>query len=554
VLHVFGALWVGQGGVGLVLTAALGWIALRFPGVARGKPEAGLRALLLVVGFSVLAELLLTTWYLFSPGYMDHIEASVASDVHYFRAGLSLYPPPTDSYTFHGLLYGPLLVEFNSLGYVISAGALAAKIVGWLAAWIAIAVIIASTRLEVGGWAGLLGVAYGLCLLVSFGGELTTDRSESLLLLCAALAMLVAQSSRSAMGLVVLGMLSGAASAFKLHGPVYCLPALYLWYARYPRERWRQNYAALAGVFAASAAISAMLPFLPANVSLEGYREYLALALKHGSSSQLLLLNCAFLLGIWAPIMVLVGSFAAAKRLPSESRWFALVLFGVECVVVVIASKPGAGVHHLLPFLASHAYLFQRLYVDLKSSRADSAGTESKAVVAIAATVAGVVFPTVHTTGELLSFDLQAREQGQQRDELLQFAARYPRGMLGVSGYESYTLANLRPWLTSQGALQTDYGAFMDLRLSGLDDTPLQQAFSRCDIPFVYMPKPVAPFTLQSNYGGPLFSDELRSLFSARYSLAAEGTYFDVFQCAVQPEPLQNTGITLAPPPITGPL
>jgi hypothetical protein len=530
VFQRLGPLWVGQGGWVLLLIAALGSVVLRYSDVSRGRIASALNALLVVVGLSVFAELFLTTWYLFAPGYMDHIEASVASDAHYFRAGVPLYPP-TDAYTFHGLLYGPLLAESNSLGYLISAGAFSAKVIGWLAAWIAIAVIVASSRLKAGGWSGLLGIAYASCLLVSFGGELTTDRSESLLLLCAALAMVVAQSWRGVTGLFVLGVLSGAASAFKLHGPVYCVPALYLWCARYPRERWRQNYLALGAAFAAAAGTAAALPFLPANVSLDLYREYLGLALKHGASLRLFLMNSAFLLGIWAPLGVLTGNFAAARALQAESRWFALVLFGTECLVVVIASKPGAGVHHLLPFLAAHAYLFQRLYVDLKSSPVDAAGMDSRAAVAIAATLVAMILPTAHTAGALLEFDLQSREQARQRDELLLFSLRYPGGMLGVAGHESYALANFRPWLTLHGALQTDYGAFMDLRLSGLDDTPLQEAFGRCDIPFVYMPKPGAPFMLPSGYGGLLFSDELRSRFHASYSLAAEGKYFDVFAC-----------------------
>ena len=530
VIHGSGPFWVGQGGVWLVITAALGRLVLGRWNVSLPSPANATRPLLAVVGLSVLAELILTTWYLFVPGYMDHIEASVASDVHYFRAGLPLYPP-VDSYTFHGLLYGPLLVEMNSLGYQIASGAVASKVVGWLAAWIAIGVIIVAVRPRKAGWEFLVGIAYALCLLVSFGGELTTDRSESLLLLSAALALVVARSYPGFTGILLLGLLCGAASAFKLHGPLYCAPALYLWVARYPRELWRRDCIALSAVFAISAAVASLLPFAPANVSLSEYREYLALALRHGANLELFLLNSAFLLGIWSPILLLPSRMSDIWRMPQQTVQFALVLFAAECLVVVVASKPGAGVHHLIPFLAAQAYLFEQIYAGCRNLESAGSDSGTRASVAMAVVIIAMVCPTVHAHGELLQFNRRAGEQALQRNELLELSADYPHGMLGVTGAESYSLVNLRPWLTLHGTLQTDYGAYMDLRLSGVDDKPLQNAFARCDIPFVYMPKQGAPFTLSSSYGGPLFSDEHRSRFTASYSRAVEGVYFNVFAC-----------------------
>src|SRR5579871_411421 len=120
VIRSLGPLWVGQGGIVLVAASLLAVVAVRST-AGKGRTQAALCVLLAVIGVSVLSEFVLTTWYLSVPGYMDHIEASVASNVHYFRQGLALYPSP-DSFTFHGLLYGPLLVELNSLGYLIPAG------------------------------------------------------------------------------------------------------------------------------------------------------------------------------------------------------------------------------------------------------------------------------------------------------------------------------------------------------------------------------------------------------------------------------------------------
>lgn len=547
--HVWSPLWVGQGGLSLLAAAGL----VRC-GYALAEGKLSLRAVnrlrgvvLGLVGLAVMAEFLLTTWYLRVPGFMDHIEASVASDVHYFLAGLPVYPA-TNQYTFHGLLYGPLLVELNSLGYFIHVNPVAAKVVGWLAAWAALWAILATFRLDDRSWSGVLGPAYGLSLLVAFGGELTTDRSESMLLLCACLALICGRWRNTRLAIPLLGALCGTASALKLHGPLYCVPGLYLCAAQIPREVWRSRQVMIwAGYFLVAAIGSGLLPFLPSNVSLSGYWQYLVLALKHGASLRLFLLNCAFVIGIWSPLLLLMPGLAQLRRLSAASRALAASLFASEALVVAVASKPGAGVHHLLPFLAAHAYLFQRTFLETRVSRDVPLETDLRAVAAVGATLLGMTFPALHTLGELAQFNRRATEQAAERDELLRFWNTYPRGMLGVAGIDSYSLATLRPWLTLHGALQTDYGAFMDLKLSGVSDAPLREAFDNCAIPFVYMPRPGEPFSLPSNYGGPLFSGELRAHFADRYRLIAHGAYFDVFSCR---RPPPNDGHSQVPPSV----
>ena len=98
---------------------------------------------------ALLIEALLSTWYLCSPTYMDHIEASTASTTHYFMQGKPVYPA-LNSFTFHGLLYGPLLPELNSLGYLLAGGILGSKLVGWAAGWLSLGIIaLQSPRLAI---------------------------------------------------------------------------------------------------------------------------------------------------------------------------------------------------------------------------------------------------------------------------------------------------------------------------------------------------------------------------------------------------------------------
>jgi hypothetical protein len=514
----------GHGGLGVVMFALAGFALTRLAGGGR-LPGALLPWLWGMVCASMLAEFVLTSWYLFSPGYVDHIEASVASSVHAFIAGAPLYPS-LDSYTFGGLLYGPLLAELNSLGYVLFRGSFSAKMIGWLAGWISVAVLVIQVRRGARGAASLSALACVLSVLLSFGADLIVARPEPLLLLFAAISLAVALRVAGLPGAILLGLLCGAAVALKAHAPVYLLPSVYLWVTRQTPQLGQRGWAGLSVFFFGAAAIGLALPFVPQNVSAAGYLSFLRLAAKHGLSLDLFGRNCAFVAGIWAPVLLLGGSLSNLLHASRSWRGFALTLLGAECLVVLVASKPGAGIHHFLPFLVPHAVLFQQLYVQTAPAAA------GRAVLAVAAAIFGMVTPTTQTYSHLLAFDLRLPQQTRQRDELLAFALRFPRGMLGVADNESYDLANLRPWLTAAGTPQTDYGAFMDLQLSGVTDEPLSSAFARCAIPFVYVPKPGTPFSLLSNYHArPLFSDELRHEFAARYSRLDTGVYFDVFGC-----------------------
>jgi hypothetical protein len=543
----------GHGGLGVCLIALVAWYCLSYR-VLPGSERSGRKAEMLLPGLyaavcaSIITELFLTTWYLFSPAYLDHIEASVASNVHYFLAGLPLYPP-LDSYSFSGLLYGPLLTELNALGYVVFRDSFCAKLIGWLAGWIAVAVLATLSWRRARGTASLAALTYALAFLFSLGAALTADRSEPLLLLFAGCSLAVALNLKGLPGLTLLGLLCGAAMGLKAHAALYVAPSLYVWASGRTTQQWREEWKLAAACFCGATALVLVVPFLPQNVSLAGYLRYLTLAAKHGLSLDLFGRNCAFLSGLWAPILLLAGGFQQLRQAGGTWIGFALTVLGSECIVLVAASKPGAGIHHFMPFLAAHVLLFQDLYAftPAASGLTPAAGgmvpaARGRAALALTAAVLGMITPTFQTFGSLIAFDLRLPEQLRQRDELLEFAMRFPRGMLGVSDDSSYQLANFRPWLTARGVSQTDYGAFMDLELSGATDEPLRSAFARCTIPFVYVPRPGVPFALTSSYRArPLFSDTLRREFAARYSRVESGVYFDVFACRTESEPHTTT-------------
>jgi hypothetical protein len=522
----------GHGGLLITgLTIAGGMVANRLTGRSRARTALGVAVL--VVAASVITELLLSTWYLFSPTYGDHIEASVASVAQYFLQGLPVYPPLT-WYSFHGLVYGPLVSEFTSLGCLGGACVFGTKAIAWLVAWTAVAVLLLTQRRRDRGWAWITGVAWALCMLVSFGGVLTAARADSLLVLCAALALFGVARLPKLPALALAALLAGVATDLKLHGTLYVVPALGLWaYAHLtPRPKsWAAPLLIAAGIWAATV----LAPFAPENVTWAGYLSYLKLSAGQGLSPGLLASNCVFLSGLWAPILLIL-TMARPAGAVGDGAWrslcfFGATLLGAELAVTLIAAKAGAGTYHFLPFLTYHAFVIERLLAKSDSASPGDPRVARVAFVCVAGVLLGTAWPAVSAYANHLRFNLRQPEQRATRDELTQFADRYPRGMMGIADGASYELTNFRPWLTQRGTLQTDYGGWMDLKLSGVSDAPLAMALEQCRIPYLFVPKPGTPFTMQSMFRGPLFSDAVRSSFAHRYSLVDSGRYYDVFGC-----------------------
>lgn len=514
----------GHGGLVMLLVTLIGFGVVHRSWATGTWTVPATRLLVICALAMVATELVLSTGYLVSPSYIDHIEPTIASIAQHFRHGRPVYPD-LSSWTFHGLLYGPLLAEITSLGYLAGASVFGSKIVGWLSAWASVALIVLTCRKTGRGWPALVAASCALGVLASFGHVLIWNRADPLLLLFATIALAAVVYSPDLRGLAVAAFLAGASMDLKMHGPLYVAPALLLWAMSQPDRRTREwTHAAL--IVAVTGVTGAVLPLLPSNVSLEAYVEYLKLAAAHGLSLDMFLWNCTFLAGLWAPMVLLM---AGARN----SYGLAIGLFVAELVVTVIASKPGAGSHHLIPFLGFHAWLLQRWLTGVRGDR-----TSALAAVALASVVAGMAWSSAAAFRNLLTFDLRGAEQAAVRAELEGLAAEFPRGVMGVADNQTYPRTFLRPALTFAGTPQIEFGAFMDLRLSGVSDLPLVEAFDRCEMGYLYLPSGGAPFSMVSGYDlQPLFSDDVRRTFAARYVLTRPGRFFDVYSCAFPRSP-----------------
>ena len=190
-------------------------------------------------------------------------------------------------------------------------------------------------------------------------------------------------------------------------------------------------------------AVAAVVPFLPFNVDAGNYLSYLRLGAKHGLQPMLFIWSCSFLLCLWIPSLFIVRALRSepTPALPRHLILFAAVLLSVELGVTVIAAKPGAGTHHMLPFVGYHSFLLAQLLGCTGRCNSNQQWSERPtaraAAFGVALVLLGTSWPTAVAIRSSVNFELQRPLQQAQLEELLRLADSYPRGMLGVAGNES---------------------------------------------------------------------------------------------------------------------
>jgi len=442
--------------------------------------------------------------YLAYPNYFDHVESTIAELGLVLQRGEALYPSP-DRYPYYGLLYGPALAESQlPLGYLHLPLVLSSKMPGLLAFVISALAAFQLCRTR-------LSRAY-LLFLVPFGIEAIYNRGEPLLLVLACLTLLLTRAMPGRiLALILAGLLAGIASALKLHGAVYVFAA---WLAA-SIELTVSLPALLLFAVAAAAAFAAC--FSPVNVSFAAFVEYLRLSGKHGLSLQLWLENALYFLFLAAPVAFVWRN----ERPPRVVSMNLAVILALEILVTVIAAKPGAGTHHLLPFIPVNAYILYKL---CPTERVQAAARTLQIIwFALAVWSVPVALATAYSmTKDWRHFQLAEAEVLRLRD-------KYPALVMGVSDQAHYKYTYLRVLL---GAGQIDYPAYMDLQMSGVTDDALAEKLRRCGIRYLLLPNDGDAFSIDNYYGGkPLFSDDIRALFDAQYTRVDQQSVYSVYRC-----------------------
>jgi hypothetical protein len=467
-------------------------------------------------------------YYLFWPGYVNHIESTIVSVAWLADNGMPPYERPDSEFPY-SLPYGPLLFIVEGwLLKLFGPSLVASKLGGALGLPLGLALLWIAVR-RAGGENRQAIVSMGLVSLgyLLFGTAPYETHANGFILTLTSASLALATAPASILAAALLGLTAGCLINLKLHAALYALPALGYYLGRAARPK--RDIFILAGF--ALGAVSA--PFLLGGVSLSQYIAVLRITAMHGLSVDELVPNVLFGAALIAPLVwVLVSGGLGGGRSAIISIYGYVV--GLS-LVVVIASKPGAGPVHLMPELPNLAFL---LCAIVSRRPSDPSGRRLQYEFLMGCATILVLLPILFNIQRLVFTKIgDFSAAGRHVTELNVFLNEFDKDdvAMGYGDDQHQLLSNLRPLLTFRGApMRFEPSVIMDRILSG--ETVFKKTdyddFSRCRPEIWIIPKGGEPFSISNGYTQQdLFPDEFRQSFLANYRPVRSGNYFDAWEC-----------------------
>ena len=405
-------------------------------------------------------------WYLTQDGFAGEVEPLVSSLSWLFQGGNPLYHA-LDSPEQYSLLYGPSVFLTNGLFLrVLGPTLVSAKLASILAGVGSLLLIFGSVATSLKDRLAWLAVGASVLLYWSHGFGVYLVRPDALLVCSVAFGLFVVSRSSPRLGLIGLAAAVGFAVNLKIHGGFYFLPVLYV-----AAEKWgrRPVFGSLA-----LAAILVAAPFaLNSQISPGNYLAWVANASRHGLDPRELGLVLRILFLSFLPLGILLVRLSGQISLLRPYRGRVISLLAGMAPVLILASKPGAGPVHILPFVPVVIWLPVAIWRDIRPqviARPWPRPAVAQAVVAGAVStlvLAGAV--SGYRATRLVSWQL-GQEAG-LADEVRGIMARFPDLDIGMAcGGENASFSHtwVRPLLVfADNPLLVDPISVMDCRLAG---------------------------------------------------------------------------------------
>ena len=512
-LNFFNLLAIKDMGHGLIIGMA---VLIAFPVYLQLR---FLRALPYVSTVCFALAISIGLGYLIYPNYFDHAEPTVAVIGQIVAAGGQAYPQGTD-WQFNGLIYGPGLYLLNALGTQLFDPILGSKLPGVFSYVMGLSLI----------WWLLPSVIpramlVFIYLFYEFG---FWNRPEAHLLFLSALGIaLIARPKTWTM--LGLALLAGLATTFKFTGFLFFIPLVF---ARLIEgNSWRSLPVAVLLGFGI-----ACLPYTLPAFSFHNHLAYIQLLATQTLSASLMQSNVAYAVFSLIPVVWL---WTSQRDHPRHRQLGLIILVDavIELLVCVAASKPGAGPHHLLPGLPIKIWLVHQL--TFKSNDEKARAYRFFGLVVLVMSIYYVIygypkFLRVH----LVSFESISR-QFQAKQELKTLIQNNPNPLIGVSDdkHENYSLSFYRPYaFTPDYKSKLDPVAFMEVNFTlEVDDSLFAEKIRACTFKSIILPAQGDPFdfsNLYFKYKKPLFTDNLKSVFTSSYKLLRREQFYDVYVCS----------------------
>jgi hypothetical protein len=473
-------------------------------------------------------------------GYLDHVETNVAAVSAAFNHGAPLYHDLVSAQRY-SLVYGPICyLPFSLALYLFGSRLLSLKLVVLFANLSFLTLLWAAYRKRLDASHVFLAVAAVVAFMMSGEPYMFQVRGDALMPLTVALAMFGVLSPSRWTSVLLLSLATGLCFGIKVTGVLYFLPLFVLCY--------RQHGIRTVALAALGAALVGSLPFAIPQVSLTNYLLWFHEASRHPLRAVEFLSNLRTSVTISLPVLLLVWRFyeSDARNCLTylrDQKLFLLSLAGSLGMMTILASKFGAGNHHLLPFYPVIGLLCSDLYSRIQAAggvRRMAYGSIARAVcwLWLASTIATRIPVEFLATERKLAARWSLAAAATQ--DLTAIIQAHPGERIEMGYSHSYPLTSFRPTLVFAGnPLTLDAPALDDMQLAGL---VIPQAtidyIKSCKTNIWLIPKGEAPFVIPNIYEDPkvfprrnLFEDRFRQAFLLQYQRVGSSDYFDLWAC-----------------------
>lgn len=498
--------------------------------LGRRLPTGGLRpayawglALGVLLGFAGIGA-----WYMRLEGLAAEVEPVVTALSWLVSEGHPLYTP-FDAAERYSVLYGPSVFLTHGLFLRVLGPSLAAvKLVSVLGAFGSLLLIYAAlARRRRDTVAILLATAAALYFWAQ-GFAVYRVRPDALLVFSVALALYGAARLRRPLAILTMAAAVGFAVNLKLHGFLYFLPVGVLLAQRHGRRAL--PLATLGAI------VVAALPFLlNPRVSLVHYLAWIGNASHHGLTTEFLALDLGYAAALLLPLAVVFALTGWSHWRGTPEGALVLALASVLPATLVLASKPGAGLVHLLPLVVPTVYVLGRLVQRLQDEGFDWRPRARRAA-AVAFGLTLLLAGSVNEYRAVRLLDWQSHLLPDLEQDVRGVMARYedlPMAM-ACGGENQHFLSTWAGTLLvfAGNPVLLDPISVMDSSLSGRDlADSTYTAIDEGRIPLWLVPRGQDPFRKVNWYTPhlPIFPEAFRRHFLAHYTPRAQSRYFDLW-------------------------
>lgn len=515
------------------------WAVQRRRGLAVDTPgrRRSITALLVVSVLVLTSEIGQALLYTSHALFFDVYESSVAAVSSLLATGRPVYPAPDAPAWYVQIGYGPMLYVLNVPFIALFGPSVAVCKWAGVLSFLGTLALTVDTYAARGGVNGLYTGLVGAAALALSLGRLPHleywTRADPHIVFCVALALWCCETRRLPVALraLAVGCALGVAVNLKLTACIYFLPIVVLALRSFTRPSL--------GLAAVATLGAALLPFAARLISFANYRHWLGVLRAQGVDWHELGPNVwrgsywllPLLLGGLAvrAVPLLRGGAAELAPLPRAERARWVATFGAAALLMVVASKPGATIHHLLPLCPLLLHAFLTLPADARST--------------LAYRVSGAAFVTSSLVAQAPSKlrewhdDLRAASLAPPIDaELREFVRLHPKSTIemGPTHSDLPDASTLRPFLVQTGnPYPLDVGTLMDSQsVGGYDAGRVANYLRSCAADFILFPARSEPFADAGYYSwGPLFPPVCRTAFRSAYQHVVHLRYYDAYAC-----------------------